>query len=75
LSTPTDWIQETVAELPPLATVKEAAAVLRTTPRNLRRHVASGRLRAIRAEGNGSSRVLFPRAEIARFLAACASGA
>lgn len=69
------WIAETVAALPPLATMKEAATVLRTTPRNLRRHVAAGRLQAIRAEETGSSRVLFPRAEIARFLRACAGAA
>ncbi|HVY27034.1 MAG TPA: helix-turn-helix domain-containing protein [Polyangiaceae bacterium] len=70
-----DWIAETVAELPALATVKETASVLRTTPRNLRRHVAAGRLRAIRAEETGSSRVLFPRSEVARFLRACAGQA
>ncbi|MES1186900.1 MAG: helix-turn-helix domain-containing protein [Myxococcales bacterium] len=61
-----DWIAETVADLPPLATAAEAAKALRTSPRNLRRHVAAGRLKALRAEEAGSSRVLIPRAEIAR---------
>jgi len=65
------WIGEAVASLPPLATAKETAAVLRTTPRNLRRHVIAGRITSVRAELGGSSRVLFPRAEVARFLRAC----
>lgn len=72
MSTSLDWIAETVAGLPPLVTAKEASTVLRTTTRNLRRHIAAGRIVAIRAEESGSSRVLFPRAEIARFLRACA---
>lgn len=75
MSTSLDWIQETVAHLPPLATASEAAEALRTSPRNLRRHIAAGRLAAIRAEETGSSRVLIPRAEIERFLRACAGAA
>jgi hypothetical protein len=65
-----DWISETVAHLPALATASEASAVLRTSTRNLRRHI--GRIRAFRAEETGSSRVLIPRAELERFLRACA---
>jgi excisionase family DNA binding protein len=67
-----DWIADVVAPLPALATAQEASAALRTSPRNLRRHIAAGRLQAIRAEEAGSSRVLIPRAEIERFLRACA---
>lgn len=63
-----DWISETVADLPPLTTAAEAAKALRTSPRNLRRHVAAGRLKSLRAEESGSSRVLIPRSEIVRFL-------
>jgi hypothetical protein len=69
------WIQEAVADLPALTTAAEAARALRTSPRNLRRHIAAGRLKAIRAEETGSSRVLIPRLEIVRFLTACAGGA
>jgi len=69
---PIDWIKEAIAELPALTTAKECASALRTTPRNLRRHIAAGRLNAIRAEETGSSRVLIPRSEIERFLRACA---
>ena len=72
MSTSTDWVAETVSGLKPLATAAEASAALRTSPRNLRRHIAAGRLRAIRAEESGSSRVLIPRCEIERFLRACA---
>jgi len=76
LSTPhTDWISDVVADLPALATAAETSKALRTSPRNLRRHIAAGRLVAIRAEESGSSRVLVPRAEIERFLRACAGAA
>lgn len=71
MATAPDWIAETVSSLAPLATAAEASAVLRTSPRNLRRHIAAGRLQAIRAEESGSSRVLIPRVEIERFLRAC----
>ena len=66
--TPTDWISEAVAALKPLATLNEASAVLRTSPRNLRRLIASGRIQSLRATDTGSSRVLIPRAEVARYL-------
>jgi len=75
MSTFPDWIAETISGLPALTTAAEASAVLRTTPRNLRRHIAAGRIRAIRAEESGSSRVLVPRAELERFLRACAGAA
>jgi excisionase family DNA binding protein len=63
-----DWISETVSTLAPICTAAEAAAVLRTTTRNLRRMVARGRINAVRACDGGSSRVLIPRAEIGRYL-------
>lgn len=69
-----DWIAEVVRELPPLATANEAARALRTTPRNLRRMIAAGRITAVRSRESGSSRVLVPRTSIASYLATCASG-
>ncbi len=68
MSAAPDWIAETVATVPPLATAKEAASVLRTSTRNLRRMIVDGRIRAVRAQESGSSPVLVPRGEIERYL-------
>jgi hypothetical protein len=65
-----DWIQDTVGQLPSLATLAETAEALRMSVRNVHRLVARGRLIAVRAGAGGSSRVLVPRAQIARFLRA-----
>jgi len=63
-----DWIADTVAGLAPLTTASEAAAALRTSPRNLRRMIVDGRIHAVRAKDAGSSRVLIPRASIESYL-------
>lgn len=63
-----DWIADVVAQLNPLTSAAEASNALRTSPRNLRRLIAAGRLRAVRAHESGSSRVLVPRLEIERYL-------
>ncbi len=63
-----DWIEDTLEDLPPLCTTAEAVSLLRTSRRNLYRMVARGRLNALRQESSGSSRLLFPRSELARFL-------
>ena len=63
-----DWISETVATLAPICTAKEAATVLRTSPRNLRRMVSLGRLEGVHAAEGGSSRLLVPRASIESYL-------
>ena len=63
-----DWVDEAVAELPSIVTVSEAIAVLRCSRRHLYRHVSRGRIHAVRPEDSGSSRLLIPRREIARFL-------
>jgi excisionase family DNA binding protein len=65
---PADWIADAVGALKPLATVNEACDVLRTSSRNLRRMIATGRLKALRARESGSSRVLIPRVEIESYL-------
>jgi excisionase family DNA binding protein len=67
-----EWLSAILTELPPLLTAEEAASLLRTSRRNLQRWIASGRLRAIAGGVGGSSRVLVPRTEIARFLASLA---
>jgi excisionase family DNA binding protein len=69
-----DWIQDTVGQLPRLVTVAETAEALRMSVRNVHRLVARGRLIAVRAGAGGSSRVLVPRAQIARFLSALEAG-
>lgn len=65
---PADWVSAAAAELPALATIDEAASQLRMSTRNLRRKIASGEIRALRARESGSSRVLLPAAEIERYL-------
>jgi len=65
-----DWAADAVADLPPLATAKEVAAVLRTSHRTLQRYVAIGRLKAVRTDG-GSARTLFPRQGVVDFLRGC----
>lgn len=63
-----DWISEATKDLPAITTAAEAAKVLRTSPRNLRRMVVDGRIQAIRERESGSSRVLVPRASIESYL-------
>lgn len=62
------WIDDTVAELPPLLTTDEAMRVLRTSRRNLYRWIAAGKLGAVRGGVGGSARVLVPRAAISEYL-------
>lgn len=64
----TDWIADVVATLPTLCTADEAAKVLRTSGRNLRRLIVAGRIQGIRACETGSSRVLVPRVAIENYL-------
>lgn len=67
---PTDWIEDALAALPPLVTVAEAMTVLRTSRRNVYRLTATGRVKALRDQPAGSSRLLIPRSELARYLRA-----
>src|SRR4051812_35526293 len=53
-----DWITETVATLPAICTADEAAKLLRTTTRSIRRWTASGRLKCLHTSVGGSSRLL-----------------
>lgn len=66
---------ELVAHLPTLCTVDEAAAVARTSTRNVRRWIRSGRLTAVRLVPGGSSRVLVPRSSIESLLASAMGAA
>ena len=63
-----DWIDEATAGMPALVTANEAALLLRTSPRNVRRMVADGRITGVRARETGSSRLLVPSSEIGRYL-------
>jgi excisionase family DNA binding protein len=63
-----DWIEDAIGQLRPLATVKEVASVLRTSDRNARRMLADGRLQPVRSRAGGSSRVLIARTEVGRYL-------
>jgi len=64
----TDWIAEALAPLPAICTANEAATVLRTTPRNLRRMISLGRLTGFHGAEGGSSRLMVPRASIESYL-------
>lgn len=69
MSTPTDFIASTIADLPPFLLVAEVANTLRLSRRTVSRYVAEGRLRVLKtAEGSGAGRVLIPRGEVERFL-------
>lgn len=57
-----------VGHLPQLCTVAEAARALRTSPRNLKRWIASGKLLTARVVRRGGSPVLIPRASIEALL-------
>jgi excisionase family DNA binding protein len=49
-------------------TVKEAADVLRCSPRHLRKLIAVGRLKVTRLTQGGSARIRIPKSEIERIL-------
>lgn len=68
-----EWIADVVATLRPLCTIDEAAELLRTSTRNLRRLIAAGRIETVRSRQGGGSRVLIPRVELGRFLRGLAS--
>jgi excisionase family DNA binding protein len=61
-------IQDAMQGLPPILRLAEVAALTRTSVRTLQRHIASGRLRTLKAVEEGPSRVLVARAEVGRFL-------
>ncbi|MES1178963.1 MAG: helix-turn-helix domain-containing protein [Myxococcales bacterium] len=69
-TTPT-WVEETIAPLPPVATIKETATALRCSRRSIDRLVASGRLHSVRQEG----RRLIPRSAVAEYLRSLESAA
>lgn len=58
------------SELPPTLGSEEVARLLQCTDRHLRRLVVSGELSAFRRVNKGSSRLIFARGEVLRFLAA-----
>ncbi len=64
-----DWVREAVAQLPPLVPEGVFASLLSVDERTSRRWRAAGRIRGIKTTEGGSGRILYPRAEVARFLA------
>lgn len=61
-------VSPATAPIAELLTIAETARMLRMSDRNLRRLIARGRIKAMRARQTGSSRVLIPREEIERYL-------
>jgi excisionase family DNA binding protein len=70
-----DWVADIVEGLPALLNVKEAAAILRNTPRSVHRMIASAKLHGVKYAEGGSSRTLIPRAELERYLRSLDVGA
>jgi len=68
ITTPIDWVTDTIADLPPLATTGETSKALRISTRTLARYCERGLLRAVRVDDSGACHVLIPRLEIERFL-------
>lgn len=66
---PPDWVLKAIANQPPFLTTDETAELLRTTPRNVYRMIADGRIRTVRPATSGSSRHLIPKSSIADYLA------
>lgn len=60
---------EIFGQLPALVTMPEAAEALRVTTRTVQKLLARGELRAAKLAG-GSSKLLIPRAELERLVAA-----
>lgn len=56
--------------LPLTLTAAEAAEVLHVSERQLRRMIRAGELCAYRRTGSGSSRIIVPRLEVLRHMAA-----
>ena len=69
------WAIEAVSTLPAIAKIAEVSAAIRMCPRTIRRLVETGQLRAVKAREAGSARLLFPRTEVARYLASLGGGA
>jgi len=65
-----DWVEEVVASLPSLLSVKECAEVLRSTPRHVYRLIGQGHLRTLQhSDSNGgSSRRLIPKSLLAEYI-------
>jgi hypothetical protein len=70
-----DWALDAVSELPPLATEKQTAALLRKHPKTLQRWRRAGKVIALRTSPAGSGQVLYPRLEVARLLTRMVEGA
>lgn len=65
-----DHLRELAAELPLTMTIRDAAKVLCMHSRSVQRMVAAGELRAMKTAAAGSARVIIPRSELMRWLAA-----
>jgi excisionase family DNA binding protein len=67
------WISETLAGMPAILTLQEAAKALRQSTRNVRREIERNLIQPIRCEGK--SRIRIPRAELGRYLQTLAGAA
>jgi len=65
---PPDQFDEAVRGLRAVLTLRETAEILRCHPRTLGRHIAAGKVTAIKTGHDGSSKTLILRSELARYL-------
>ncbi len=63
-----EWVTETLSGLPDLLTVAEVCATLRCAPRTVYRYIDRGRLKGVRPQESGSSKLLIPRGSVGKFL-------
>ena len=63
-----EWVTDALREAPPILTKREVSTLVRLSGRQISRLMASGKLIPLRTTDAGSSRVLFARGEVARFL-------
>ncbi len=68
MSAEKDWVDEALAALPTIVTVKETLATLRLSRRTFYRLVAKGAIKTARPRETGTSPHLVPRPELARYL-------
>jgi hypothetical protein len=68
------WVTDAIAGLPPIARIEEVAGLIRMCPRQIRRLIKSGQLRAVRGRETGPARLLIPRVEVGRYLQSLEAG-
>lgn len=75
MATNADWVDEALAGQPALMDADQTCGALMMSRATLNRRMALGLIRAVRHRDSGSARLIFPRAEVARYLRSLGSEA